>query len=162
MYPEVFKAKELFSDNEFHLNLFNATVANYFELNNPIRFNNFCYSIRELLREKLDMEAPDEEILKTYWYIDNERHKPTRADKIRYYIAKGLTDKTMPEGSKEELAEVLEDHKELLNVLNKYTHITDKSYGIELFEGDKWFRRVLKLLIGFINAINDLESNIKE
>ena len=162
MYPEVFKTKEIFKNNEFHSKLFDASVANYFELNNPIRFNNFCYSIRELIREKLDQESPDSEVIKSVWYIQNKDGKPYRSDKIRYYITKGISNENLPEGFLNNLKDVQSEFTKLMGIMNKYTHINSDSFGIELFDGDKWFRNVLKILVSFVNLLNELEKKIQD
>ena len=161
MYPEVFSAKNIFKDNSFHLKLFDASVANYFELNNPIRFNNFCYSIRELLREKIESESPDDLIKKTTWYLKKETI-PTKADKIRYYILKGLNDENIPDEIKDILNDCLDDYRKLNDILNKYTHINNKSFGIEFGDGDKWFRKSIKLLNTFIELIDKVKEEIQQ
>ena len=133
MYPEVFKAKNFFKTNDFQNKLYDCVIANYFDLNNPIRFNNFAYSIRELLREKFDYEAPDEQIKLCTWYsplLENneEKNKPTRSDKVRYYLAAGLNDSQL------QLLQVENDIKSIqnkylktVNTLSKYTHINEKN-----------------------------------
>lgn len=159
MYPEVFKTREIFADSDFFAKLFDACIANYFDLNNPIRFNNFAYSIRELLREKLDLEAPDSFVKDCLWFKESE--KITRGDRIRYLMGKGLTDNVIHPPV---LKKMYQAKKRLLNqyeILNKYTHINEKSFGIDNVEGDKKFRQLLDSLTTCFELIADVEESIK-
>ena len=166
MYPEVFKAKNFFKTNDFQNKLYDCVIANYFDLNNPIRFNNFAYSIRELLREKFDYEAPDEQIKLCTWYsplLENneEKNKPTRSDKVRYYLAAGLNDSQL------QLLQVENDIKSIqnkylktVNTLSKYTHINEKNFGIDISDGDKKFREILSLIINFLESVEELRNRV--
>lgn len=161
MYQEVFEARKIFAKNEFHSKLFDATIANYFELNNPIRFNNFCYSIRELIREKLDSEASDDLIRECEWYKPQPDNKIPRKDKVRYYIAKGFSDSVIPSNVLIELYKAISKLLYQYKILNKYTHITESSFGIDLHDGDKLFRDILKAITNCFVLIEQVKSSIE-
>jgi hypothetical protein len=157
---KVNSARDIFKNDMFLLKLFDSAIRNYRDAENPIRFNNFCYAIRELIREKLAIEAPDGRIIKCVWY-DTTKEKPTRADRIRYYIVKGLIDDNIPDTIVDKLNDVLDNYKELIDILNKYTHISRGTLGINDEDGLKWFNNVIDLLIDFIKLIDNLRDNVK-
>ena len=164
MYPEVFEAKKLFEKNEFHNKFFDCVVANYFDLNNPIRFNNFSYAIRELLREKLDFEAPEEKIIRCKWYdpmLNGEpKEHPIRSDRLRYYFLGGI-DNLNPTITNE-VSQLQKKYKQTIDTLSKYTHITIDSFGIDFYEGDTKFRDVMKLIIDLMKEIERVKKVINE
>lgn len=160
MYQEVFSAQDLFRENDFHLRLFDASVANYFDLNNPIRFNNFSYSLRELLREKLSFESPDIEVRSCSWF--DKKEKVSNADRVRFYLAKGLTDDVI---DVDLLKSIYQARKKLLDYharLSKYTHITKESFGIDLGNGDKIFRETINAIIECFGLINEVRQSIEK
>lgn len=48
---------------DFEQRLFEATINNLFDAYNPLRFNNFAYATRELVRHILTRIAPDKGVL---------------------------------------------------------------------------------------------------
>ena len=50
---------------KFEKQLFHAALANLEDSKNPIRFNNFAYATRELVRQILSRLAPDDEVFKS-------------------------------------------------------------------------------------------------
>ena len=159
MYPIVFEVKHIFKDDGFHSKLFDAAVANYFDLNNPIRFNNFCYALRELIREKLITTSPDDEVKKCVWYDKNQKNV-TRVDRIRFLIMNGLSNDVV---DAEMIKQVLVSSNKLkkhINTLSKYTHITQKSIQIDFYDGDKLFEDVLKQIKECFELIEKVRKQV--
>lgn len=73
-------------NSKFEKDLFEASLKNLEDKSNKLRFNNFSYSIRELLRHILHNLAPDNEIISCSWY-KNETGTPgiiSRGERVRH------------------------------------------------------------------------------
>jgi hypothetical protein len=62
------KLKTYLNNDDFLVKLFDAVRANFYSLTNPIRLNNFAYSMRELLRLFFEQNAPVDEIERCSWF----------------------------------------------------------------------------------------------
>lgn len=65
--------------SEFQKELLKVSVHNL-EQNNKLRFNNFAYSIRELVRHFLKDLAPDNEIQSCLWFKNDTKEKINSLD----------------------------------------------------------------------------------
>ena len=61
----------------FEKELFHAALYNLDDVNNRLRFNNFAYAMRELVRHVLDRLAPDVEVLGCSWWEEMRRDEMT-------------------------------------------------------------------------------------
>lgn len=121
-------------ETDFEKELFDAVIKN---LNSPnkLSFNNFSYSLRELIRNYLSRIAPDDEIKNSCWYEEVKNDKGnviiTRKQRMGFAVHKWLS----PEFVKDELCmDTTDAIKNLLkdiDELNKYTHISEETFGIE-------------------------------
>src|ERR1700722_5327029 len=78
----------------FEAELFEAALKNLNDHANPLRFNNFAYSVRETVRHVLKRLAPDYEVLRCHWY-KNETGKQdgiTRKQRAYFAVQGGLSD----------------------------------------------------------------------
>lgn len=63
------------------------------DLDNPLRFNQCCASIRILFEHIVGTLAPNDEVKNCKWYAPVEgREEPVRAQRIQYWIQGGLSD----------------------------------------------------------------------
>jgi len=77
----------------FETKLFEAALKNLDDRANPLRFNNFAYSVRETVRHVLKRLAHDHEVLRCQWY-KNETGKQdgiTRKQRAYFPVQGGLT-----------------------------------------------------------------------
>jgi hypothetical protein len=119
--------------NSFQRELLDASIDNL-KSDNKLRFNNFAYSLRELSRHFLKSLAPDLSIEESIWF-KNETKKQnvySRGERIIYSIQGGLEDKFVEREimSIKELNSVKKKVTDSIEILNKYTHINDKTFDL--------------------------------
>lgn len=131
----VYMMRELDSllHNEFQKKLLAASLRNLNDVTNPLAFNNFSATFRELVRHVLTELAPDEEIKACPWYVPEPTSKTgiTRSHAITYAVQGGLLDNyvigtlsiDVSAKKKKLLAEI--------NQLNKYTHVNESTFGLD-------------------------------
>jgi hypothetical protein len=157
------KIKRLLT-NEFELNLFEASLASLSDGNNKLRFNNFAYSIRELSRHFLYNLAPEENVKDCVWFIsETENAKPTRNQRIKYAIQGGIDNELLKKWGVDinEINEVINDVKDTINTLSKYTHINPEVFDINLAEVEKRSQEVLESFIGLVETIENYREFLK-
>ena len=116
----------------FETELFDAAIRNLDDRQNPLRFNNFAYSVRETIRHVLKRLAPDEEVLRAQWY-KNDTERPegvTRKQRAYFAVQGGLSDGYVRNSLG---LDTDADQKALgraIDELNKYTHIERPTFGV--------------------------------
>lgn len=118
---------------EFENSLFDASVANLKEVNNPLRLNNFAYSMRELTRHFLYRLAPDDEVLQAPWFTSADPLKPkmvTRDQRIRYAIQGWLLDEFAKNNLSLNVQDISKNLKKSIDDLSKYTHIEPHTFNV--------------------------------
>ncbi|MDO3641510.1 hypothetical protein [Mucilaginibacter sp. L3T2-6] len=158
---QYYKNLEHLVSNDFEKHLLKACLNNLLDVDNKLRFNNFSSGIRELSRHILSTLAPDNEVLKCVWYKDETKisRQVTRGQKIKYAIQGGLNDKYIIKRGLD-----IETYKksvlDAINLLNKYTHVNEESFGISDAEVLKLSNLVVSAFSNFINGINDCRNLI--
>lgn len=153
-----------FLDDIFEQNLLKASLDNLNQEKNPLRFNNFTYSLRELVRHVLARLSPDANILKCSWYKNATDKKDgiTRKQRAYYAVQGGLRDEFV----KDELGiEVDEIHRDLINSiekLNKYTQIEEKTFGLAPETVDELKNEILESVLSFLETIQECKKNITD
>ena len=133
------EARIFFEDNSFFSDVYDSAIKSYEDSSNPLRLSNFACNIRELLREKMSLNAPDKEILLCNWCKDNylgKDGKPTRKARIRYYLLSNMDDKALDNIFQEKIKDIENDYIKKIDELSKYTHITEKTFYISQKEMD--------------------------
>tara|TARA_R110002051_G_scaffold15619_1_gene48382 strand:+ start:12337 stop:13209 length:873 start_codon:yes stop_codon:yes gene_type:complete len=152
------KKLEALITNNFELELLHASFKNL-EDDNKLKFNNFAYSIRELSRHFLKSLSPDKEVMDCEWYKNEtgEENKIARSERVKFAIQGKLTDNVLNREvkDKEELKDLSKRIKDSINILNKYTHVNDDTFGLADSLIDKYVDQI-------IEAFNDLTIAIKE
>ena len=120
--------------SEFQKNLLAACIRSLEDTYNPLCLNNFCSGYRELVRHVLSDLAPDAEIKACNWYVPDTTSKTgiTRAHAITYVLQGGLSSDYVTEVLEIDIAQ---DKKQLIstiNKLNKYTHVNQSTFGIDV------------------------------
>jgi hypothetical protein len=119
--------------SEFQRVLLGAALANLDDQTNYLRLNNFAYSIRELSRHFLETLAPDVKVYSCTWFIvETENGKPTRAQRIKYAIQGGIDDNKLCNWGfdTEELNAHIKAIKKCIDSLSKYTHINSDTFNL--------------------------------
>jgi hypothetical protein len=144
--------------NNFEKELLIASIDNLLDKNNKLRFNDFACGIRELSRHILSSLSPDERLKECCWYHNNG--KSTRADKVKYAIQKGLPDDFVE--TFYDITEPIEEIKEILETLNKYTHVNSDTFNIAGKEINKLSVEVLECFKKIAQGIKEFHNLLKK
>ena len=150
--------------SKFEIELFESALKNLEDEENKLRYNNFAYSIRELSRHFLYSLSPEENVKSCSWYATlTDDDKPTRAQRIKYAIQGGLSDKLLIElgFDIEELKEVIKDTKNIIGSLSKYTHINEDIFDIPKAEVESKSKEVLAIFAEFVETIDNYRQDLK-
>ena len=118
---------------DFEKRLFDAALNNLKDANNPLRFNNFAYATRELVRHILVRLAPDKEILECSWY-ENETDAEngiSRKQRVYYAVQGGLSNEFVNTRLGIDISKMHADLQNSFKNLSKHTHIEEETLGIE-------------------------------
>lgn len=154
---KITEARKFFEDTPFLSDVYDSAIKSYKDSSNPLRLSNFACNIRELLREKMSLNAPDKEILLCNWcknnYLDKDG-KPTRKARIRYYLLSNMDDTSLDNIFQEKIKDIEKEYVNKIDTLSKYTHITEKTFYITQKEMDCKFSEIMNLLIFIINFLD--------
>ena len=139
-------------------------LKNLDDWSNPLRFNNFAYSVRETARHILKRLAPDEEVLRCQWN-KNETGKSggiTRKQRAYFAVQGGLSDQYV----KESLGlDADADHKALggaIHALNKYTHIEPSTFGVPDAQVERFAEQTLSAVADLLKTVAECRRRILE
>lgn len=144
--------------NQFAKDLLTATMLQIEYSDNPIRYNSFAFSFRELSRHIFHDLAPDEEVINCDWYNENEPNKITRAQRIEYAVRGGLSNVFLQNVLKINLQDLKRQIINAINTLNKYTHIEEEAFFVSESLGNSIVIESLKALSDFFIAIEYLRN----
>lgn len=148
--------------NDFELKLLNSAFGNL-EAKSPLRFNNFAYALRELLRHVLHRLSPDHEVSQCTWFkpAPSSSTGYTRQHRLKYAIQGGLSDFYVT--NKLEMEEIDETIKELLSIiklLSGYTHIEPHTFDIGDTEVEKLSTECLEATLRFVEKIEETRNQL--
>jgi hypothetical protein len=155
---------EDFLVTDFEKELFQATIANLKYLENPLRFNNFSYSARELIRHILSRLSPDSEILSCHWY-KNETERDngiSRRQRIKYAIQGGLHDDYVMGKLGLDQSDLQKSIKKSINNLNKHTHIEQKTFNTSEDRIGEYVDLTLSSMVEFFDTIRECKNQITD
>jgi hypothetical protein len=146
----------------FEKQLFEAALANLRDIKNPLRFNNFAYATRELVRHVLARFAPDKEVLKCSWYkneMDIE-NGITRRQRVRYAVQGGLPDEYVRDVLDIDILEMQKLLKDAVSKMSKYTHIQEKTFNIKDTQVESLVEEVLSAISNLFETIRGKHETI--
>ena len=151
---------ENYLKSNFEMSLFRASLKNLTHKDNPLRFNNFSCSMRELYRHVLNRLSPDDQVKKCDWFkpiLDENGNpkKPTRRQKIIYSIRGGLNDEYTKDKLKIVIDKLLSEILESYDLLSKYTHVNEATFNISDEEVNEFSSNVLNCLLEIFSLISD-------
>lgn len=154
--PNIQKAQEFFDSDKYLSEFYESALKSFNDKSNPLRLCNFACNIRELLREKLSRDAPDDDVIKCSWcnsnYLDNDGN-PTRKARLRYYLLYSMDNATVDERFQEKITDIEKEYGEQINKLSKYTHVTENVFYMSEYEKDNQFNEVIDLLAYIIDFL---------
>jgi len=153
---------EKYLETEFEKALFKASVSYLCSENDPLRFNSFAYSMRELYRHILSRLSPEEEIVKCKWFKiqDSNEGKSTRRQKLIYAIQGGLADKYVKDELGIEIDEFWSGISKSQDLLSKYTHVNENTFNILDEECSKFSSEILSSLGTIFALISEAKAEI--
>lgn len=153
---------EDFLATDFEKHLFQATIANLKYPENPLRFNNFSYSARELIRHVLNRLSPDSEILSCDWYKNETERKNgiSRRQRIKYAIQGGLPDDYIIDKLEFDQSDLQKSIKYSITNLNKHTHIEQATFNIPEDKISDYVDLTLSSIVEFLSAIRECRNQI--
>lgn len=164
MEKQIQKIKSILSDH-FEQELFDASLICLNESQNKLRFNNFAYSIRELLRHFLQRLSPDSNVQACSWFTkETENGKPTRAQRVKYAIQGGIDDYllTQLEIDSQEFQVFTIAIKKSIDTLNKYTHISPNVFNLDSVDVETKSKEIISNFGNFVTAIDSCRTQVLE
>ncbi|TBW46901.1 hypothetical protein EZI54_22955 [Marinobacter halodurans] len=146
----------------FEKALFKAALKNLEDTSNPLRLNNYSYSMRELTRHVLHRLAPETNVVACSWY-KNETDKEdgvTRKQRAIYAVQGGLSDSYVEDVLGLEVDKI---HTTLIRVikgLNKFTHIEPNVFDLPGERIENLVNETTKAVYDFLTTINECRALI--
>lgn len=122
---------QLIAEAGFERDLVSACFDNL-EGPGPLRFNNFAYALRELLRHVFHRLAPDNLVEECSWFRPDPQATGgiTRSDRAKYMIQGGLSDLFVQKRLGVNVAPVLSELSDAFKLLNSFTHIGPTTFDL--------------------------------
>ena len=148
-------------ETEFEDKLFVSALRNYCSYTNPLRFNNFAFAMRELLRHVLNRKAPDVRVKKCVWFSPtmDDPEKANRGQKLKYCMQAGLQDHLLSEVVRNDIKNYVAEYQDHIETLNSFTHVGDANFGLE---PKKAYQKLKEVIVTFNEAMEILESGKEE
>lgn len=149
---------------EFEKKLFEAAVNNLLDAYNPLRFNNFAYATRELVRHILFRLAPDAEVLACRWYHNETEREGgiSRKQRIVFAIQGGLTDEYVENTLQIDTLTISNKISGVVSNLNKHTHIQEDTFDIDIEKQDEYLTETLESVGSLFGVVEELRQVISE
>jgi len=145
----------------FECDLYAAALRNLTDCDNSLRFNNFAYAMRELVRHVLYRLAPDASVIQCSWYRDEVGNgQITRRQRAVYAVQGGLAGEYIQDTLGIDTAEM---HKSLLGAvknLSKFTHIEPTTFGLSQPAVDAHVADTRSAVQDLFSTIDDCRNEI--
>ncbi|ENF6529976.1 TPA: hypothetical protein ACWP0Z_003668 [Escherichia coli] len=142
-------------ETNFEKELFTACLRNYASHGNPLRFHNFAFSIRELIKHIIEKKSPNDKLLQASWYKrEHEHYEISRRQRLKYCSQAKISDAYLGEEFLEESNERIDEMLKLYFFLNKYTHITEKYMHPSPQEFFLKAKQILQIATEILNGIH--------
>ncbi|MBL4761312.1 MAG: hypothetical protein JKY93_01265 [Gammaproteobacteria bacterium] len=136
---------QLLLSTDFEHELLVVSLRNYASHGNPLHFHNFAFSMRELVLQIIERQAPPKLVKQAVWYErESELREVTRRQQLKY-CAQGIS-----------------EFLKAFHFFNKYTHITEKYFHaspVKFFEDAK---SVVGIASEALKQLDDIEDLILE
>lgn len=149
---------------EFEKKLFEAAINNLLDAYNPLRFNNFAYATRELVRHILFRLAPDAEVLACGWYRNETETEGgiSRKQRIVFAIQGGLTDNYVANTLKIDTVSIIKEIIGVVDNLSKHTHIEEVTIDIDIDKQDEYVTDTLESVSKLFQVVEKSRQAISE
>lgn len=128
---------------------------------NPIRGNLFATAIREVLGHMLHELAPDDEVEQCSWFLrETADGRPTRAQRQRYVIQGGLSDRYVEETLNLDVDALRRQLRDCIKALNKATHLRPGTVLSETDGVEALVQDALGSLASLLDAIDHCRTEM--
>lgn len=158
---EQIKTVNSFLKTNFEKDLFKASIDNLNEINNKLRFNNFAYSMRELLRNFFQRESPDENIKNCIWYAPQGDTEITRRHRIKYFLQGGLSDKYVLKELGININQNISKLIKKIDQLSKFTHIEIDTFDLNVMSVNQLSEELIVAIIGILNDFKNCRDELE-
>ena len=156
------RVAQSFLETDFEKKLFNASVAYIFQPNDPLRFNSFAASMREIFRHVLARLSPDQNIIQCSWFTsETQTGSPSRRQRIIYAIRGGLNEDFLKNELDIELENELTEIIKSINLLSKYTHVNKNTFDLDQVKCEEYSKNVIDSFITIFELIFDIRNELK-
>ena len=150
-------------DTEFKRSVFDAALKSFEQLDNPLRLNNLATGLRELIRLVLRDLAPDGDIKACCWYTpETDKHGNetiTRTQRIHYAVHAGLPIDFVQDTLHIDIKKRIKGFNTLNGKFSKFTHIEEKTFGIEDWEAEQFAEEALEIFHSLYETIEDCRTS---
>ncbi|HVU93740.1 MAG TPA: hypothetical protein VHE34_00890 [Puia sp.] len=154
-------------EGDFLKRLFAASIDNLKDRSNPLRINNFSFSLRSVIDNILKASSPSEEIQLCSWF-DPEIHTfkqsdktvPNRESQLKYAIQFGVDDDFVMNDLNVDVSKHIKELKKAYERLNAYTHITEKTFGTDEIKANSIIQNILQSLHDFLSLIQSFKAEL--
>jgi hypothetical protein len=147
----------------FERECYESAMRNLADEGNKLRFNNFAYAMRELVRNVLQRIAPDESVAACAWFKPETRNgKPSRRQRATFAIQGGLSEDFILKVLGFAADEMHSSLKAALDNLSKFTHVGPETFGISEQEVDAHVTEALDAVAELFITISDCRGEIIE
>lgn len=150
---------------EFEQKLFKAALDFLDQDDNPLKFNAFAFSLRELFRHVMERLAPDEMVKKCSWFVQDaniQEGRLTRFQRFKYAVQKGLSDEFTKTDLSIELEKTWPDVKSSIDALSKLTHVGPETFDLDGDEGQRRVKDAIEALWMIFAAIEHVSSKLEQ
>lgn len=126
---------------EIERQIFDAAVLGFDSEDNPLRFNNFAFAMRELGRIWLEHLAPKEQIRQCAWFVQNtdlrEKDGVTRAQRAKFALQGPLRDDFVREKLHIDVDITVKEYTKLIDRLSSFGHNIEESFNLTPEEAER-------------------------
>lgn len=152
--------------NKFEKMIITAAYLSLEQKENPIRFNNFCYAVREAFTLFFNRNGPSEQIKLCRWYkkptkiaLQNGAREVNLRDKIHFSLHGGIAPKHTSFRKlnvEREISKLFKKYQKL----NSFTHINEERYNLSATESERQLLKITQSWNSFFTKYNKLRNNI--
>lgn len=149
---------------DFEKALFLAALGNLADGGNPLRFNNFAYAMRELVRHVMARLAPDDEVRACDWYKNeiDRSNGISRRQRVYYAVQGGLSDEYVTDELGIDVGEIHRRLRDSIDNLSKHTHIEENTFNLSGEEIERFVNETLAAVVDFFQTVTGCRTILVE
>lgn len=128
-----------------------------------LKFNNFAYALRELIRHLLNRLAPSNDVKACAWFKPDPTSKTeiTRKHRIKYAVQGGLSDQYVEKKLYvTDVDDVSAKLVAIIKMLNEFTHIEKHTFNLDNDKVERNATQCLKATVRFTQLINETRFEV--